>query len=228
MTSPDLFRALLLVSAVGAAGPAGAQQAISFNVGASSDYVWRGISLTDENPQLFAGVDAEIGSMGYAGLWASNIEYAGGNGAEIDLYAGVRPRVGPVLLDLGVTYYAYAGLPDEVDRDFLEVKAAGYMPLGPALLGASLAWSDDYFGYGGASTYYELNGSVPIAPKVTLSGAVGRQEVRRAADYNTWNLGASYALNDVVGFDLRYHDTSEHDLGKLYDSRLVLGVKAAF
>ena len=88
--------------------------------------------------------------------------------------------------------------------------------------------SDDFFGETGQATYVELNGSVPVAEKVSISGAVGRQNVDYDGDYTTWNLGASYALNDVVGFDLRYHDTSEHSFGDVYGSRVVLGVKAVF
>lgn len=224
-------RALLAVGVVGlaAAAPAAAEPvSLSFNLGAATDYVWRGVSQTNEDPQVFGGVDAAIGSMGYAGVWASNVDYSHGTDAEIDLYAGVRPKVGPVTLDLGVTYYGYVGLPSGVDRDFLELKAGGSMPLGPAVLGAAVAWSDDYYGHAGNSTYYEINGSFPVGDSLNFSGAVGRQDVQRGRDYNTWNLGASYALNDVVGFDLRYHDTSEHDLGDVYDSRVVLGVKAAF
>lgn len=231
MFSFDHPRALLAAGAVGlaVAAPAAAEPvSLSFNLGAATDYVWRGVSQTNEDPQVFGGVDAAIGSMGYAGIWASNIDYGYGTDAEVDLYAGVRPRVGPVTLDLGVTYYGYVGLPSGIDRDFVELKAGGSMPLGPAVLGAVVAWSDDYYGHAGNSTYYEVNGSFPVGQSLTLSGAVGRQDVQRGRDYNTWNLGASYAVNDVVGFDLRYHDTSEHDLGDVYDSRVVLGVKAAF
>lgn len=230
---PSLLRSHALAAAgvvsLAAAAPVAAQPAdISFNLGAATDYAWRGVSMSGENPHVFGGIDLAVGSIGYAGAWASNIEYDGDTGGELDLYAGVRPRVGPVNLDLGVTYYGYVGLPSDVERSFLEVKASGSIPLGPATLGAGLAWSDDYFGYGGNSTYYEFNGSFPLARKLTISGAVGRQSIQRDRDYSTWNLGASYALNDVVGFDLRYHDTDEHRLGDIYGGRVVLGVKAAF
>ena len=36
----------------------------SFNVGAATDYVFRGISQTDENYQVFAGVDTTLWSVG--------------------------------------------------------------------------------------------------------------------------------------------------------------------
>ena len=67
-----------------------------------------------------------------------------------------------------------------------------------------------------------------MAEKVSISGAVGRQDVDYNGDYSTWNLGVSYALNDIVGFDLRYHDTDKHKFGDLYDSRVVLSLKASF
>ena len=38
-----------------------------------TDYVFRGVSQTDENPEIFGGVDATIGSIGYAGVWLSNV-----------------------------------------------------------------------------------------------------------------------------------------------------------
>ena len=33
---------------------------ISFNVGAATDYVWRGVSQTEESPQISGGVDATV------------------------------------------------------------------------------------------------------------------------------------------------------------------------
>ena len=80
----------------------------------------------------------------------------------------------------------------------------------------------------GKATYFELNGSTPVAEKVSVSGAVGYQDVDYEGDYTTWNLGVGYALTDFLGVDLRYHDTDEHDFGDLYESRVVLGLKAAF
>ena len=40
---------------------------LSFNVGAATDYVWRGVSQTDESPQIAGGVDATVGGLVYAG-----------------------------------------------------------------------------------------------------------------------------------------------------------------
>ena len=45
------------------AAPAAAQDAMSFefNLGVASDYVFRGVSQTDEDPQVFGGADAKFG-----------------------------------------------------------------------------------------------------------------------------------------------------------------------
>lgn len=200
----------------------------SFNVGAASDYVFRGVSQTDENYQVFAGVDTTLWGVGYAGAWISNVDFGNSTDGEFDLYAGVKPQMGPVSLDLGVVYYGYMNAPSGSNQDYVEWKLAGSAPIGPATIGAALYWSNDFYGGTGNATYVELNGSVPVAEKFTISGAVGHQDVDYDGDYTTWNLGVGYALNDTVGLDLRYHDTDEHKFGDIYESRVVLSIKAAF
>lgn len=229
------FKTIMLAAAASVAmgGAAFAQDAetfdFSFNIGASTDYVFRGVSQTDENPQIFGGVDATVMGIGYVGAWVSNVDFGPNtSNLEYDLYAGIKPTAGPVALDLGVIYYGYGNQPNGASYDYVEWKAAGSVPVGPGTIGAALYYSSDFFGGTGDATYYEVNGSFPVAEKVTVSGALGHQKVEGPADYTTWNLGVGYALNDHVGLDLRYHDTDEHSFGNIYDSRVVLGVKVSF
>ena len=63
---------IALAAAVGSLALAGAAHAedsapfkLAFNIGANTDYVFRGISQTDEDPSVFGGVDATIGSIGF-------------------------------------------------------------------------------------------------------------------------------------------------------------------
>ena len=232
----NVFKTTLLAASatIAMGGAALAQEStspfdFSFNAGAASDYVFRGVSQTDENPQVFAGVDTTLWGVGYAGAWISNVDFNNDTDAEYDLYVGVKPTVGPFNLDLGVVYYGYINSPSGApDQDYVEFKAAGSAPVGTGTVGAAVYYSDDFFGETGPATYVELNASAPIAEKFTVSGALGYQDVDYDGDYTTWNLGVSYALNDIVGFDLRYHDTDAHEFGKLYDSRVVVSVKAAF
>lgn len=229
------FKVAMLAAAatIAMGGVASAQEdsdiSLSFNAGAATDYVFRGVSQTDEGGQIFAGADVSFAKIGYAGVWVSNVEFNNGTELEYDLYAGVKPTLGPVALDLGVIYYGYTNSPSGPDQDYVEFKVAGSVPVGPGTIGAAVYYSNDFFGETGEATYYEVNGSLAIPDtKFSVSGALGKQEVVGPADYTTWNFGAGYALNDHVGFDLRYHDTNEHDFADIYESRVVLGIKATF
>ncbi|WP_293683065.1 TorF family putative porin [uncultured Phenylobacterium sp.] len=230
---------IALAAAVGSLALAGAAQAqdadspfkLSFNVGANTDYVFRGISQTDEDPSVFGGVDATIGSIGYAGIWVSNVDFGPGNSTDIefDIYAGIKPVLGAVTFDFAAIYYGYTDQPSGSNEDYWEFKGAASVPAGPATLGAAVYYSPEFFGKTGDATYFEINAAVPIGEtKFSVSGAVGHQMVEGPLDYNTWNLGIGYALTDNIGLDVRYHDTDEHRFGKLYDSRVVAGIKAVF
>ena len=201
---------------------------LAFNVGAATDYAFRGVSQTDSVGQIFAGADATLYGKGYVGAWVSNVDFGNNTKLEYDLYAGVKPTIGPVNLDLGVIYYGYTNQPKNSSEAYTEWKVAGSTAVGPGTVGAAVYYSNDFFGGTGNATYYELNGSMPIADKLSVSGAVGKQQVVGPADYTTWNLGLGYAVNDHIGLDLRYWDTDQHGFGDIYKSRVVVGVKATF
>src|SRR5262245_11447563 len=104
---------LALAAAVGSLALAGAAQAqedpefsVAFNIGANTDYVFRGVSHTYENPSVFVGADASFGIF-YAGLWVSNVDFNNGTDAEFDLYVGAKPTAGAVSFDIAAIYYGY-------------------------------------------------------------------------------------------------------------------------
>jgi hypothetical protein len=182
----------------------------AFNGGVASDYVFRGISQTDEKAQVFGGADATFaGGKGYAGVWASNVDFNNGTNAEVDVYGGFKPTAGPVTFDLGVIYYGYVGSPSGSHQPYVEFKGAASAPAGPVTLGAAV--------------YYSIPDS-----KFSVSGALGHQQVVGSLDYSTWNIGVTGALTDHLSADLRYWDTDEHGFGKIYGSRVVIGLKATF
>ncbi|GAD57769.1 hypotheical conserved protein [Brevundimonas abyssalis TAR-001] len=208
------------------AGAASAQD-FSFNLTATSDYVWRGVSQSDEDFAIQGGVDYESGIF-YAGTWASTVDFGDDTDAEWDIYLGVAPSVGGFDWDFGITHYMYLGDPDGSDYDFTEASAAVSRAIGAATYGLKLAYSPDFFGAEDDATYLEANFAVEPAPQWSVSGAVGQQWVDSGADYLSWNLGVGYAFNDVFGVDLRYHDTDEHNWGDIFDSRVVLSLTAGF
>jgi uncharacterized protein (TIGR02001 family) len=225
--------AALCLAAAGAADAADAQTvgpaSFTFGVGAATDYELRGVSQTRRHGQVFGSVDATFGSVGYAGGWASNVDFGDGTDAEYDLYAGVKPKLGPVTVDVGVIRYGFSGQRSGGSRDYTELKLAPSMALGPATFGAAWYHSEDYFSRLGPSNYVEANATLPIGGSpFSVSGAVGHQQVKGPDDYTTWNLGVGYAVGNHLGFDLRYWDTDAHGLSPLYRARLVLSMKATF
>lgn len=229
------FAGACLVALVvwGIASQADAQEAEgpqwSANVAVASDYIFRGVSQTEEDAALSAGVDMTNGVF-YAGAWASNVSFAGDGdtGVEADIYAGVRPEFAGFALDFGVIGYLY-GETGALDYDYVEFKAGASRAVGPATIGAVVFYSPDFFGASeDEATYVEANAAFTPADRWTVSGAMGRQFVSSDFDYTTWNVGAAYALTDTLAIDLRYHDTDEHDFGQIYESRAVATLKATF
>ena len=216
--------------ALGTAAQAQDSPEFSFNVGVASDYVFRGFSQTDSKPQIYGGADVGIGIF-YAGTWLSNVDFGDSTDMEYDLYAGFKPTLGPVSLDVGILRYGYTNQPDGADLDFWEGKVAGSVPAGKGTIGAAVYYTPENFNQTGQATYVELNGSMPLTDKLSVSGAVGHQSLEGPLDYETWNLGVGYAINDVFGIDLRYWDTNVEkadDPFKVSSGRVVVGLKAAF
>lgn len=223
---------LLVLVAWGIAGQSDAQTArpqISANVAVASDYVFRGVSQTEEGAAVSAGVDLTAGTV-YAGAWASNVAFPGDadTGVEVDLYAGVRPEFAGWSWDLGVVGYLYDD-PSGADYDYVEAKVAASRAVGPATVGFAGFWSPDFFGAAeDEAVYVEANAAWAVSDRWTVSGAVGRQSVSSDFDYTTWNFGAAVKLGDTLALDLRYHDTDEHGFSEIYGSRAVASLKASF
>jgi uncharacterized protein (TIGR02001 family) len=194
---------------IASAGAASAEGTITANVALTTDYVFRGISLTDGDPAIQGGFDY-ASEIFYAGVWASNVV----EGLELDLYAGWTPTTGPITWDLGVIGYFYPGADDDgAEFDYVELLLGASTALTEQLtVGGAVYHAPENFGDTGEATYYEINGEFAVSDALAFSAAFGNQSVEMPAgpgtedDYNTWNIGGAYALHGFT-IDLRYHDT---------------------
>jgi len=72
----------------------------SYNVGLYSQYIFRGLTQTREDPALQGGVDYSHSNGFYVGMWGSNISWLTDADAykssslEIDIYAGYAAEIG--------------------------------------------------------------------------------------------------------------------------------------
>ena len=220
-----LFAYACSAAVLALAGAASAQE-ISFNLGATTDYVWRGASQSDEEPAFSGGVDFTFGQF-YAGTWASTVDFGDGTDGEWDFYLGVTPSGLGFDWDLGVTFYTYVGDPSGSDYNFTEFKVTAERSDGPVTWGGEVHVSPEFTGGVGEAVYAQGNLAYEVAPNLSVSGAVGHQWVD-TGDYFNWNAGVSYAFNDAFGLDLRYHDTDVHGWGDIFESRVVLSLTAGF
>ena len=202
-------------AALAFAGSASAEGAFSYNIGVTSDYVFRGITQTDGGAAVQGGIDYSNGIF-YAGGWASNVEFAD---YEVDLYLGVKPVAGDFTFDLGLVSYQYG---DEA-LNSTEAKAAVSYPLYKATVGAAYYHNLDF----DDTTYYEINASYPLSDKLSVSGALGEQDAG-GAKYSTGNIGVTYAITPKVSVDARFSDTNIPEVIKPSKPRLAVMLKAVF
>lgn len=221
--------------------PAAAQAAdtsLTFNVGAVSDYRYRGISQTRLQPALQGGIDLGLANGLYLGTWASTIKWiddAGGNAdIEIDLYGGWKGEIAKNLtLDVGALTYQYPGNDLHPSANTTELYAALSYAMFTLKYSHSLT---NLFGFADSkgSGYVDLSASFDVGAGWTLAPHIGHQTVRHLGDasYTDYSLAISKDFNGLVP-SLAVVDTDTDvyvgpngkDLGK---AGVVLGVKYNF
>lgn len=200
---------LAVLATAASAGAAHAEGTVSANISLTSDYVFRGISLSDNGPAIQGGFDYES-EVWYAGTWASNVS----EGIEIDVYAGFTPSTGPIDWDFGAIAYFYPGADDDgAEFDYYEAKVAATHNFTEQFsAGLEFYYSPENFGETGDAVYWEINGTYEISDAFSVDAHYGNQTIEEPNgpnsedDYNTWNIGATHAFHGFE-IDLRYHDT---------------------
>ena len=232
----------LLVAAVALsalfAGSAAMAGDFSYNIGVTSDYVWRGVSQDNDQGALQGGIDYKHGLF-YAGTWLSNVNFAGANNTtaktEWDLYAGIAPTVGNWSFNFGAYYYTY---PSADGVTFGELQADVSHTWGKGTIGINTFTPIDTL----ERPYVEIAASYPLTDKLSISGAIGDCNGDSAnakeshcngvaAGYTTWNAGLTYALTSNLGIDLRYSENSMNARevnGSLAAPKVYATLKATF
>ncbi len=207
----------------------------SWNAGAATDYVFRGVSQSAGRPSANGGVDLTYG-IAYAGIALSTINFGKdlANGHDIarletDLYFGIKPVVGPVTFDIGAIAYTYPGAIYGVTHTYTDtptyvegkIGASGDIYKG-GTIGATAYYSPEYqFRAGKVATFEgtfahafaEFNGITP-----TFSALVGLQKGNSTASYlgnfgngtdnlKYWNAGVTFGFLEKWSLDMRYWDS---------------------
>jgi uncharacterized protein (TIGR02001 family) len=179
---------------------------VSATVGLVSDYDFRGISQTLNDPAFQAGLTYTSDTGLYYGLWGSNVDFNNGEApgtldldkpsTEMDVFVGFSGEK-VVGYDLGVIYYSY---PNSGELNFAE--AYGSISKGPASLKVWWAWND--FGGKGkkGAVYTEANLNVPMNEGFNFLAHFGYTDADKnlsVGNYLDWSLGVGYSASN---FDL--------------------------
>ena len=205
---------------------------------AVSDYVFRGISQSDEAPAIQGSFDYKHDSGVYLGVWGSNVDFNDGDEAslEADIYGGVSGQCGitGITWDLNATYFAYPGADDSLDYDYIEGKVGLGYTISAVTLGAAVSYSPEFFADSGDAWYSQGNVTWALPQDFSLTGHLGYQSIDEEAafgvpDYTDWSLGVGYAAQGF-NFALQYIDTdlSNAECADNCDARVMFSVSRSF
>lgn len=236
---------LALAAAAATALPAVSHADLAFNVGAVTDYRYRGISQSRLKPALQGGIDYSSGGF-YVGTWASTIKWikdVGGDGdVEIDVYGGYKGELAKGLgYDVGVLTYQYPGnkLKPITGANANTTEIYGALTYGPATLKYSHAVTDTFGNPDSENSFYlDASAGFEVMNGWTLTPHVGYQKIKGPFEdpgsYTDYSLSLSKDFSGLlvsaalVGTDANksfYVTPAGRFTGR---STLVLGVKYNF
>lgn len=235
--------ALALFASANVASAEERQFGYALTITGSSDYLFRGISFTDNSPTANVYQEVSYGML-YAAAWTSTLNNGPTYGPwEQDIYVGIRPTTGPVSWDLQALYYMYGPTHYTHLTDYFEFKIGATTTLREGLTVGANIWLTPDQGAAATSNIsyegtiaYDLPKFNVFAPQFTAlightdagnnafyNGAAGSGYWNGVQSYTYWNAGVKVNV-DKYFMDFRYSDT---DIGAgaldtgLSDSRFV-------
>src|SRR5271165_5324063 len=205
--------------------PAGAADGTwSASIGASTDYVYRGVSQTHDSGALQLGANYQSSQGWFAGTWGSNVDpYPfGASAIELDLYTGIhRPLGEDFAATVSYTRYQYLDDPRRAHYDYDEFAvSASYRDNLVATLSyqpGSTLYSDLGFARRRASYAYELGARWPVPNGFGLVAGAGYYDLSRLFGVKYWaaDAGVQYVYRRLTLDLTRYFADSA--VSRLYE-----------
>jgi uncharacterized protein (TIGR02001 family) len=240
--APALAQSTAPASASTPPAAAPAASPLTFNVGAVTDYRYRGISQSRLRPALQVGADYSLGSF-YVGTWISTIQWLKDAGTkargEFDFYGGYKGDIRDGLTyDVGVLHYLYPR-GDTSPRPYT-TEVYGALTFGPGTVKYSHSVSNTFgfpdsknSGYLDLAATFDLGGGFMLTPHLGYQRITG--PARKPASYADYAVAVSKDFSGavvtlaVVGTDADKNFYSSPVNGKaLGKVGATLGVKYTF
>ncbi len=237
LTAAGLVVTAGAVAMPGLAAQAADETKFAYNIGVTSDYIFRGFSQSRRDPAVQGGVDMTQGIF-YVGAWASSVNFNTATdpffgqpfkaNLELDIYGGVKPVLksafGDFNFDFGLIAYTYpSSRSPNASLTYVEGKAGVSKEIWKdGTLGTTLFYSPEYQLSTGRVWTSETTFSqtLPAIGKFvpSLSALYGYQAGNDTSyriafangdkAYSYWNAGLTMTYDEKWSLDLRYWDTN--------------------
>lgn len=195
-------------------------------LGAFSDYRFRGVSLSGKDPEVTAEVSVAHESGFYAGTWVSNVDLgSGADDVEVDLYGGWATEIGLVSLDVGAIYYLY---PSDGSLDYVELTGSVGASVGPASVSLGVAYAPSQGALGNTdNTYVYVASEVALTDMATLHGSFGIEDGAFGNSKRDWSVGVNLDVGGGFTIGGAYVDTARA-FSPLADATAVFSITKSF
>lgn len=185
----------------------------SGNAAVTTDYRFRGLSQTQNDPAVQAGFTLAHDSGVYFGLWGSNINFGSGTpNLELDPSLGFATTLDSFaskpLLDVGVVYYNYPSASDLSWVEFYgKLTFASVLAEGDSIL-TNVNFTNDYAGADTNSWNVNAGYSVPFGSTgfggvasvgYTVVDDEDKYSFGGDDNYVDWKVGVNYAFKSISG-----------------------------
>lgn len=208
--STGLALALLASSATASAVELGSGFSLSGYVTPVSNYLFRGVTLSDDEFAGQAGLDLEHESGAYVGIWGSSYDNDGDTEYEIDWWGGYAFDINEnISLDIGATRYYYADVGGHTTEFYLGSEIYG--------LGLTFFYDDTLESY-----YYQGEYGFDLMENVTLTTHAGYADPDEGDGAYDLGVTVGYTFNEhIEAFAGAVHHEDE-------DEAFVVGVNFSF
>jgi uncharacterized protein (TIGR02001 family) len=182
--------AALLVSGTALTGVASAAE-ITGNVGATTDYIWRGNTQAGGDASLSGGIDIDFGNGLAAGTWVGSLGASGSDDAnyEQDLYVSYSTEIAGYPLEVGYISYMYPGVADS-DADFADFYVSTSV-MGVGLSYYMLASAENDGMDEDEGTYVSVDYDYDLADDWTMSLHYGMESFENSEDDEDTSISLS-------------------------------------
>jgi len=195
-----------------------------------SDYLFNGVSLSDEKPALQASITKSTKAGGYLGTWVSNVDFEDGSNFEADFYLGYAYTLkNDLTVDIGIAQYTFYGNGNSSKSDFPEA----FLKFNYQQSNFNIWYAADYFGTE-AGHYvlmldhnFQFNNDISLLISIDKSISMDQskwQWQEGDKDYIHGHLTAYYSMHKI-DFSLGLHVTDLDDYG---DTKLLFTVSRSF